>query len=275
MKIKNYFALIFAGLMFLLLGIVVYAQTNPLPPGLITAYGPVYHQGCSETDGGINIYQQGINTLMLPNVTGANTTNGTYTISGPDYCQNNNLLVEGVCGAAINSAFNTTGLQNTFYAGVFNCNASNAGNTTYICLNGACLPQTPTNGSGGGNNTNVSLPDLTVLSLNYTYIATGIGNTTNGTIYNYNVTFTSIIRNIGSVVAGNSITRIALFGSTSAPQAFNVPSLAPNQNFVINNTQPFSAISGTQTAGSVADINSSVTESNENNNALVITFTLP
>ncbi len=263
---KNILILI-VGVFLLVVGVFVFAQ-GVIPPGLVNVFGPVPLVSCSESDGGANIYVQGFNSVAY---LGSNGT--VLNASAADYCLNG-LLVEGVCSSWINANFNLS-LNTSGYAVTFNCNASNTGNTTYICLQGACLPQTPTNGSGGGNNTNTSLPDLTVLSLNYTYTTAGINsNTSNGTIYNYNVTFNSVIRNNGTVVAGNSITRIALFGSTSVPQTFNVPNLSPNQNFVIN-TQPFFATSGTQTASSVADINSSVTESNENNNALIITFTLP
>jgi len=261
-----------------LLALFVVAQ-GWLPPGFIsaTAYSPII--GCLENDGGLNIYQVGTNLVNF-NPSLFNLSNSTFSsVSGLDVCLSNTTLAEGVCGTWINAVFNVSVYQNTFFIGQFNCSASNTANATYGCFNGACAPITTNQTGGGGNSTNSTgnntlLADLIISPFNYTALV--IGNATNSTgntttIFTYNVTLLSTVRNIGNAAAGASTTRFTVTGG--AQQLAATPAIPAGGNVLV--IRNYVLTSGAKTATSNADWLNVVPESNNNNNAASITFTLP
>ena len=268
--------ILIVGAFLLLAGVFVFAQ-GVIPPGLISVFGPVPLVSCSESDGGANIYVQGFNSVTY---LGSNGT--VLNATSYDFCLNNDTLVEGVCSSWINANFNLS-LNTSGYAATFNCSASNTINVSYGCVNGACAPITTNQTGGGGNSTNQTgnqtgnttlLADLIISPFNYTALV--IGNATNSTgntttIFTYNVTLLSTVRNIGNAAAGASTTRFTVTGG--AQQLVATPAIPIGGNALV--TGNYVLTSGTKTATSNADWLNAVPESNNNNNAASITFTLP
>ncbi|MEK6847393.1 MAG: CARDB domain-containing protein [Nanoarchaeota archaeon] len=266
---KRNVLILIIGAFLLIAGVFVFAQ-GVIPPGLISVFGPVPLLSCSESDGGANIYVQGFNSVTYLGPTGT-----VLNASAWDYCLNG-LLVEGVCSSWINANFNLS-LNMSGYAAIFNCSASNTGNTTYICLQGACLPQNSSGGGGGGgnntNSTNLTLPNLIVVNISrLSYNSTNVTiNGTNVTAYTVNVT--TRVRNIGNALAGASVTRVIIPGW---PTQQLVTSAIPMGVTVPVSSYYTSVPGGTVwTVTSTADSLNQVTESNENDNSLTVTLTIP
>ncbi len=108
----------------------VFGQGNLIPPGIQNILGPFPIVSCSETDNGPNIYLQGVNSVSF------NGTNGSVqNLTGSDYCINNDVLAEGLCGSWIDNNFGTTQWRNSAFVLEVDCGASN-----YTCRNGECIP---------------------------------------------------------------------------------------------------------------------------------------
>ena len=258
--------ILIVGAFLLLAGVFVFAQ-GVIPPGLISVFGPVPLVSCSESDGGANIYVNGFNYVTY---LGANGT--VLNASGSDYCLDNNTLVEGVCSSWINANFNMS-LNMSGYMATFNCSASNTINISYGCVNGACVPIT-TNQTGNQTGNTTLLADLIISPFNYT--ASVIGNSTNSTgngtvTFTYNVSLRATVRNVGNAAAGASTTRLIVTGG--AQQLVATPTIPVGGGVLV--ARSYILTSGTKLAISNADWFNVVPESNNNNNAASITFTLP
>jgi len=261
---KNILILI-VGMFLLIAGVFVFAQ-GVIPPGLVSVFGPVPLVSCSESDGGANIYAQGYNsvTYLGPNGTVLNA-------SSWDYCLNNGTLVEGVCSSWINANFNLS-LNMSGYAAIFNCSASNTVNVSYGCVNGACAPIT-TNQTGG-NSTNLTLPNLIVFNISkISYNATNV--TINGTnVTAYTVNLTTHVRNIGNALAGNSVTQVQIPIFPTAQQ-LPTPPIPVGGSALVSSYYSSVPAGSVWTVTSRADVFNTVVESNENDNILQLTITIP
>ena len=252
---RNILILVIA-LLLLIAGVFVFAQ-GAIPPGLISVFGPVPLVSCSESDGGANIYVHGVNYVSY-------LFNGTLqNVSGSEYCLNNNTLVEGVCSSWINANFNMS-LNTSGYAVTFNCSSSNIGNLSYTCFNGACVlitvPQPPT------NNTNLSLPDLTVnLSIK------NIQNNSGQFLVNYSITYKNIGNAASPLTQGSFLQQGPVGGGGGN---LIVPPLTAGQMITTYNPQTISGPNnyGLWTASITVDSSNLIPELNENNNNASLTF---
>ena len=246
------------------LGVFVFAQTplNNPPPIIVNAIT------CSETDSGLNYFSKGniTGSFWWP---GANGTNLTYVGSLADSCTSNTVLLEGVCGSSIN-----TSLSNLAGALYVDCAAPNS---NFGCVNGACV-FVGTNGtnSTGNNSTNLSLPDLRISSLTYSFAVINITNSSN---VNYTVFVNATVINSGNAIAGASTTRIGFrmltgpFASAYTYQSVATIALNPGQSKVVSSV--FNGYSGQFELNATVDSLSVVNESNEFNNAGIIANYLP
>ena len=249
------------------LGVFVFAQTpisNP-PPIIVNAIT------CSETDSGLNYFSKGniTGSFWWP---GANGTNLTYVGSLADSCTSNTVLLEGVCGSSINA--NLSNLAGALYV---DCAAPNS---AFGCVNGACVLLNTTGNSTWNNSTNLSLPDLRISSLTYSFAVINTTNSNNNTTNsNYTVFVNATVINSGNAIAGASTTRIGFrmltgpFASAYTYQSVATIALNPGQSTVVSSV--FNGYSGQFELNATVDSLSVVNESNEFNNAGIIANYLP
>ncbi len=251
MKIKKIaLAIVFGIALAIFLLVFVIGQGSPsIPPGIQNVFGPYPHNGCFESDAGLNIYMTGNNIL----------TTGATNISGKDICLSSTILAEGVCGSWVDNLLNTNIYSNFAYLVTVDCNASGM-----RCNQGMCLNASPQ-------------PDLTVVSLNYSF-----QNVTGSS--QINVTATTVFKNIGNAPATASLQ--GLFTNELKYDCFGAPplcypgtgiliqtgfSILPGQTYAVTRSDLFST-PVTLTLNATADLLNSIVESNENNNKANITF---
>jgi len=151
--------------------------------------------------------------------------------------------------------------------------------THTICSNEQCIS---VSGPGAdqcstsfdcGNQTNTTLPDLIVLSINNAWTGNqsgGGGNGTNQTFYE--VTLFADIMNVGQAGAPSSTTRFSISPGGQVATAFT-PALAQGQTGL--SSVMLMLPEGINTATVNADWGNQIQESNENNNVLAQQFSVP
>jgi len=106
------------------------------------------------------------------------------------------------------------------------------------------------------------LPDLIVESLTHSPVNPTTADT---------ITFTAVVKNVGSAAAGASTLEFRVGGEFPYP-TYPVPALAPGASHTVQRQEVLSAQSYLNTA--TADINDEVTESNETNNQKTDSYTV-
>ena len=107
------------------------------------------------------------------------------------------------------------------------------------------------------------LPDLVISSLTHSPASPTTAD---------QITFTAVVKNIGTGSAGAS-TLLFQIGGESSPPTFSVPALAPNATFTVQR-QLILGVAQNYTTTATADVNNNVTESDEANNQSTDTFSV-
>jgi hypothetical protein len=108
-----------------------------------------------------------------------------------------------------------------------------------------------------------SLPDLVVLSLTHSPASPTTVDL---------ITFTAVVKNIGTGSAGASTLSFQI-GGESSPPTFSVPALAPGATYTVQR-QLVLGIAQNYITTATADVDNDVTESNEANNQRTDTFSV-
>ena len=126
--------------------------------------------------------------------------------------------------------------------------------------------QTIVNAGSAGKCTPAALPDLIVESLTHSPPNPTTADT---------ITFTAVVKNIGSATAGPSTLEFRIGGETpGTPQVrFAVPSLAPGASHTVQRQLVLSVAQGYQNTAT-ADVDNEIAESNEANNVTIDLYTV-
>ncbi|MCJ7688023.1 MAG: hypothetical protein MUO60_01650 [Clostridiaceae bacterium] len=86
------------------------------------------------------------------------------------------------------------------------------------------------------------------------------------------ITFTAVVKNIGTGSAGASTLSLQI-GGESSPPTFSVPALAPGATYTVQRQLVLGLAQG-YTSTAIADVDNDVTESDEANNQTTDTFSV-
>lgn len=87
------------------------------------------------------------------------------------------------------------------------------------------------------------------------------------------ITFTAVVKNIGTSQAGPSTLSLRVGGETVPGRTFAIPSLAPNQTFTVSRQEKLTVAQNYRNTAT-ADINNDVVETNETNNQRTDDYTV-